>query len=346
VVRQATPTPAPVPEVRQTTLDFVGLVGPDKREKGWSQCWGYGKNNPAHWSTALQACGDYENVVFAGERCDGTWVEWQIDLKAPLKKYMQGGGRSSPQKNIDTENKFNMEWSNDWWVLTKGGWDDGPAGTARCWEPHMSGSTGDNDGHILDQACRGNQDSVQQRHCDNDRYYVYVNHNKAKTSTRDRFNLGFVGAQGPDKTDMGMTQCWGYSKDSPAHWSTAMSACGDKKKVVFAGYRCDGTWVEFNMELDTPLKNYMQGGGLSSPQKNIDTENKFNMEWSNDWWVLTKGGWDDGPADTARCWEPHMSGSTGDDHGHILDQACRGNQDSVQQRHCDDDQYFVYFKDE
>ena len=102
--------------------------------------------------------------------------------------------------------------------------------------------------------------------------------------------------------------------------------------------------MHFLIRITVPVCDQMQGGGRSSPQKNIDVNNVFNMEWSGNWWVLTKGGWGDGASGTARCWEPHMAGGTGNDHGHILDQHCRGNQDSTQQRFCDADQYFVYYR--
>jgi hypothetical protein len=348
-ILEAAPTPAPAPEIRRSTLNFAGLLGPDKSSKGWTQCWGYGKNNPGTgWDTAMASCGDYDSVVFAGERCDGTWVEFPMDLRSPLRNYMKGGGSNSPQTNIDTNNGFNIEWDNTWWVLTKGGWNDGPSGTARCWEPDMTGSTGNDQGHILDQQCRGNQDTTQQRHCNDDKYYVYGNHKIASsTDARARFISGFVGTAGPDKSAAGMTQCFGYGKDDPADWANARAACGDKRKVVFAGYRCDGTWVAFDMELKTPLRNYMNSGTDTSTEvrENIDVNGEFNMQWSSNWWVLTKGGWNDGPSGTARCWEPDMAGSTGNDQGHILDQQCRGNQDTTQQRHCNDDQYFIYFKD-
>jgi hypothetical protein len=94
----AGPAPVPAPVTRRTTLGFVGVLGPDKTAQGWSQCWGYDKNTPAHWPTAMSACGDFENVVFAGERCDGEWVEFPMDLKAPLSSFMNGGGRTSPQQ--------------------------------------------------------------------------------------------------------------------------------------------------------------------------------------------------------------------------------------------------------
>jgi hypothetical protein len=247
-------------------------------------------------------------------------------------------------QNVDTTNIYNIEWSAEWWVLTKGGWTDGVAGTARCWEPHMGGATGANDGHVLDQSCRGNSDSTQQRHCDGDKYYVYARTSNEVPSTRPRFDVNFVGAAGPDKTAQGMTQCFGFGKDHTASWTGASSACGAHRDVVFAGYRCDGTWVEFPMMLKNNLGMYMEGGGLTSPQTNIDTSNVYNMEWSSEWWVLTKGGWNDGAAGTARCWEPHMAGATGANDGHVLDQQCRGNSDTSQQRHCDQDLYFVYYK--
>lgn len=126
--------------VPRKTSGFTGLLGPDKSGQGWSQCWGYGKDNAASWSSATTACGSFTHVIFAGERCDGVWVEMQMILKQPLSKYMEGGGLTSPQTGIEVMNIYNMEWTSDWWVLTKGGWTDGSDNTARCWEPNMAGA--------------------------------------------------------------------------------------------------------------------------------------------------------------------------------------------------------------
>jgi hypothetical protein len=333
------------PSVTRTTTTFKGAMGPDKTSKGWSQCWGYNKDHPTNWNTANRACGQFTNVIFAGKTCSGKWVEFPMTLKKDLKHYMYGTGSSGQQ--VSTDGKYYMHFSKDWWVLSGvAGWTDGA--NSRCWEPNMNHKVGAYDGHVISQECTGHH-SGNQYTCNTDEYYIYVNSKDGDYSPTDgkyspRVSPNFTGLKGPDMSGQGLTQCWGYGKSNPAYWSTALTACGDYKKVTFAGHKCDGKWVHWDMELDDPLRNYMLGGGRSSPQKNIDNHNLFDMHWSSAWWVLTQhNGWTDG--DSSRCWEPNMVGSTASYDGHVLSQYCTGHH-SGNQYHCNEDKYYIYAADD
>jgi hypothetical protein len=322
-----------IPTVTRITTTFKFALGPDKTSKGWSQCWGYNKDRPTNWNTASRACGAFTNVIFAGKTCDGTWVQFPMALKKDLKHYMYGTGTSGEQAS--TDGKYYMHFSKDWWVLSGvAGWTDGA--NSSCWEPNMNHKTGDYDGHAISQECTGHRPGNQYT-CNTDEYYIYVDSNDGDYHADDgkyspRLSPHFTGLKGPDLSGKGLTQCWGYGQSDPAHWSTCAKACGDYKQVTFAGHRCDGKWVHWDIELNDQLRYYMHGGGRASPQTNIDSHSLFDMHWSAHWWVLTQHrGWTDG--ESSRCWEPNMAGYTGAYDGHVLSQYCTGHHSLWQPAH-------------
>jgi len=204
--------------LRAFLAHFAAIVGADPlrarriiEDQGYTQCWGWGPGSTPTWTDAAVNCGDYTDILLAGKRCDGQWVEFDLSsLVAPFECFLQtcstygrhsGACRNpaacpSPSEktapsghhhwyfdNVRTpysnDNvQYTLEHTAEWLLLGVNGnrWAD----PGRCWEPHMDGaapgafadiSTAGN-GHILSQGCISEVD--HQSNCDTDEYYIFA----------------------------------------------------------------------------------------------------------------------------------------------------------------------------
>ena len=179
-----TPTPAPTPLPGPATI--LGEKGPDRTAWGWAQCAGWGPGGAPTWDQVASNCGDFSNIVMAGYRCDGSYVEHHVGkLRAKLKCFMRGADKHSdcpsPQDdrgsggrywdNISTDGgkQYSLYHDENWWVLGNNGnrWSD----PGRCWEPIMTGSWSNGAGHVLSSGCNQAHD---QSSCGSDKYWLYI----------------------------------------------------------------------------------------------------------------------------------------------------------------------------
>ncbi len=152
---------------------------------------------------------------------------------------------------------------------------------------------------------------------------------------------GFTGFMGPDLSDEGYTQCYGWRNDgsTPAPPLARMREdCGAATRVVMAGYRCDGTWVRHDMTLPQPLEDYLQP--VDAYYRDFDVDMRYSFNTSANWLVLNLHGrnWQD----PGRLWEPYVGNdpsNVGANYGHVLSQSGNNAHD---QSSCTGDQYFVY----
>lgn len=170
------------------SVKLIGKAGPDKTSQGLKQCYGASADHASNplWADVRRACGSATNVVFAGHRCDGQWVEFDVgEMRGPLRCFTHGNDDSTgcPPRDATRSNqwywdnlsvsntgeKYSLYFNPDWWVLGKNGnrWSD----PGRCWEPRMnSRSWGYGDGHVLSPGCTNHD----QHSCKGDSYYIYV----------------------------------------------------------------------------------------------------------------------------------------------------------------------------
>lgn len=156
---------------------------------------------------------------------------------------------------------------------------------------------------------------------------------------------GFNGTMGPDLSDEGLTQCYGWTNDGRApapSLATMRVACGVGLRVAFVGHRCDGGLVRHDMTLRSPLSEYLIGERRF--WRDFDVDSRYSWHMSGDWALLVRFG--NGWSDPGRLWEPYIGGNNGNvgaTYGHVLSQ--NGNQAHDQHR-CTGDAYYIYYEPE
>jgi hypothetical protein len=155
---------------------------------------------------------------------------------------------------------------------------------------------------------------------------------------------GFAGTQGPDLTPEGYSQCYGWANDGATRAPSVAAlrqACGAGQDMVFAGHRCDGSYVRHNAKLIAPFMDFL-AADRQRVWRDFDIAGQFSWHMSPDWALLTRfnNAW----SDPGRLWEPYIGGvaaNVGPAYGHVLSQT--GN-DAHDVRLCLGDKYYIYLK--
>jgi hypothetical protein len=176
-------TTAPSPAPTTNPIALAGIRATDAHvaaieDQGYTQCWGWGPGSTPTWTDAAVNCGDYTDIILAGKRCDGQWVEFDLSsLVAPFECFLQtcrnteDGGPVSRHNHPSTcrnpsacpnpsersgdlhrwffdnvrapydpsdNAQYTIEHTTDWLLLGVNG--NRWADPGRCWEPHMDGA--------------------------------------------------------------------------------------------------------------------------------------------------------------------------------------------------------------
>ena len=157
-----------------------------------------------------------------------------------------------------------------------------------------------------------------------------------------RFIDGFDGAEGPDLSGEGYTQCYGWlnnGQNVAPSLAAMRNSCGRGQSMVFAGHRCDGQLVRHDALLIRPFSEFLVGERRF--WREFDVDRRFSWHMSADWALLVR--YNNNWSDPGRYWEPYIGGgnNANADRGHVLSPNGNHRHD---QSGCVGDSYYLYYQ--